>query len=40
MRTGMNQDWSWDRSAREYSLLYEEIARRVQSRVASRTSKA
>ncbi len=38
MRTGMNQDWSWDRSAREYTQLYEEIARRVQSRIASRPS--
>ena len=32
MRTGMNADWSWDRSAREYTRLYEEIARRVRSR--------
>ena len=34
MRTGMNADWSWDRSAREYTRLYEEIARRVGSRSA------
>jgi starch synthase len=27
-RTGMNADWSWDRSASEYSRLYGEIARR------------
>ncbi len=27
MRTGMKADWSWDRSAREYSRIYEEIAR-------------
>ena len=27
MRTGMNADWSWDRSAREYVRLYEEIRR-------------
>ena len=32
MSTGMNADWSWDRSAREYTLLYEEIRRRVRSR--------
>jgi starch synthase len=32
MRTGMNADWSWDRSAREYSRLYEEITRRLRSR--------
>jgi starch synthase len=40
MRTGMNQDWSWDRSAHEYTQLYEEIARRVRSRIGSRPSKA
>lgn len=34
MRTGMRQDWSWDRSAREYTRLYEEIAHRVRSRQA------
>jgi starch synthase len=34
MRTGMSADWSWDRSAREYTRLYEEIARRVRSRSA------
>jgi starch synthase len=32
MRTGMNADWSWDRSATEYIRLYEEIGRRVRSR--------
>jgi starch synthase len=32
MRSGMSQDWSWDRSAREYTRLYEETARRVRSR--------
>ena len=31
MRTGMNADWSWDRSAAEYSRLYEESARRARS---------
>ena len=25
MQTGMSADWSWDRSAREYGRLYEEI---------------
>jgi starch synthase len=35
MRTGMGQDWSWDRSAREYTRLYEEIARRARSRGAT-----
>ncbi len=28
MRDGMSADWSWDRSAREYSRLYDEIAPR------------
>jgi starch synthase len=32
MRTGMAADWSWDRSARDYARLYDEIARRVRSR--------
>ena len=32
MRTGMNADWSWNRSAREYTRLYEEVGRRVRSR--------
>ena len=32
MRTGMNADWSWDRSAKDYSRLYEEVASRVRSR--------
>ncbi len=32
MRNGMNADWSWNRSAREYTRLYEEIGRRVRSR--------
>jgi hypothetical protein len=35
----MNQDWSWDRSAREYTRLYEEIGRRVRSRIAARPSR-
>ena len=35
MRTGMNADWSWDRSAREYVRLYEEIRRRVGFRDSS-----
>ncbi len=34
MRNGMNADWSWDRSAREYTRLYDEIARRVGARNA------
>jgi starch synthase len=34
MRTGMSADWSWDRSAREYTRLYEEIARRIRHRNA------
>ncbi len=34
MRTGTNSDWSWQRSAREYGRLYEEIRRRVHSRTA------
>jgi starch synthase len=29
MRNGMNADWSWDRSASEYTRLYEEIGRNV-----------
>jgi starch synthase len=29
MRTGMNADWSWDRSASEYIRLYEDISRRT-----------
>lgn len=32
MRTGMSQDWSWSRSAREYTRLYEEVARRACTR--------
>jgi starch synthase len=32
MTTGMNADWSWQRSAREYVALYEEIKRRAQAR--------
>jgi starch synthase len=32
MQTGMNADWSWDRSASEYVRLYEAIARRIRSR--------
>ena len=32
MRTGMNADWSWDHSAKEYVGLYEEISRRIRSR--------
>jgi starch synthase len=34
MRTGMNADWSWNRSASEYVRLYEEIGRRHPSRTA------
>jgi starch synthase len=29
MRTGMNADWSWRRSAREYVRLYEEVRRKI-----------
>ena len=35
MKTGMNTDWSWERSAREYVRLYEQI--QSQSRVTSRS---
>ena len=35
MQTGMKQDWSWDRSAREYTRLYEEVARRARIREAA-----
>jgi starch synthase len=31
VRNGMSADWSWNRSAREYLVLYEEILQRVQS---------
>ena len=31
IRHGMEADWSWDHSAREYVRLYEEIVRRVQT---------
>jgi starch synthase len=40
MRTGMSQDWSWSRSAREYTRLYEEMARRVRSRTVPQSSRA
>jgi len=33
MRTGMNADWSWHRSGREYGRLYEEIRRKVGSQI-------
>jgi starch synthase len=29
MRTGMRQDWSWDRSAAEYEKLYSQITGRI-----------
>jgi starch synthase len=32
MKTGMTADWSWERSAREYVRLYEQIRDRVESR--------
>jgi starch synthase len=32
VHTGMQADWSWDRSAREYDLLYQEILRRIRGR--------
>ena len=32
MTNGMNADWSWQRSAREYLAVYEEINRRVLAR--------
>ncbi len=31
IRNGMRQDWSWDRSAREYGKLYERLAGRTPS---------
>jgi starch synthase len=34
MKTGMETDWSWERSAREYVRLYEQIRGRVESRPA------
>jgi starch synthase len=39
MRTGMAQDWSWGRSAREYTRLYEEITHRVRSRTAAQSGR-
>ena len=32
MTTGMKADWSWQRSAREYVAVYEEIKHRVRAR--------
>jgi starch synthase len=34
VRNGMEADWSWDHSAKEYVKIYEEIIRRVQARPA------
>ena len=34
MKTGMETDWSWERSAREYVRLYEQIRGRVESHPA------
>lgn len=31
MRTGMQQDWSWERSAREYELLYSRVRQQFDS---------
>ncbi len=36
--TGMNADWSWERSARDYVGLYQEIQRRVASATAPSVS--
>jgi starch synthase len=38
MRTGMSADWSWNRSAREYGQLYEEIRRKVGLRTIATTN--
>jgi starch synthase len=32
MATGMSADWSWQRSAREYVAIYDQIKRKLQSR--------
>jgi starch synthase len=29
VRCGMSQDWSWERSAREYEKLYERLRRQI-----------
>jgi starch synthase len=34
MKTGMSTDWSWERSAREYVRLYDQIKNRVESHPA------
>jgi len=36
VQTGMKQDWSWGRSAREYVALYERMLARVRSGEAAR----
>jgi len=35
VEAGMRADWSWDRSAREYVSLYEEVLRRTEGRAAA-----
>jgi starch synthase len=35
MATGMSADWSWQRSAREYVAIYEQIRRKTQARTTS-----
>ena len=36
MTTGMKADWSWQRSAREYVAVYEEIKHRVRRETSLR----
>ncbi len=35
VHSGMRGDWSWDRGARQYELLYQEILRRTAARASS-----
>jgi starch synthase len=38
VKTGMQQDWSWTNSARQYVQLYEKIAARRQQELAARSA--